>query len=882
MAGHLLLIMLLLSLTPPFIVHSKNNQLGFISIDCGLVDKPSYTDETTSIYYTWDVNFTDTGVSKSISSKHKASLERQFWNVRSFPKGTRNCYTLFVSQGSSKKYLVRASFVYGNYDGKKSLPEFDIYLGAKWWESVVFEDSSSVITKEIIFASSSDYVHVCLFNTGKGTPFISVLELRVLNSDAYLVNSLELLGRFDVGLQSSQKIRYPDDIYDRTWTPYNSIDWKMVNTSLTIDQGAPSFNFLPLPPSTVLRTTSIPANVSENIEFHFLPKYNASRYYVYMFFAEIQKLEANQIREFNIFVNGKLLNNDPLIPLYLQSMYYISVIDENKLELWFNKTSRSTLPPLFNAIEIFMTKDFLQSETYQTDVDAILNVKSIYEIKRNWQGDPCTPVSYLWKGLNCSYAGSNSPRIVYLNLTSSGLIGNIAPAISNLKSIEYLDLSNNSLTGAVPDFLSQLRFLRVLNLEGNQLAGAIPIQLLVRSENSMLKSNFGGNPNLCSSGSCNKMNKVVVPLVASLGGAFMILAVAMISFRIYYKRHQVSHHVSKMGGYSRIKQELESKKQEFTYEEVLTITRNFEKVVGKGASGTVYHGWIDHDTEVAVKMLSSESVQGYMQFQAEAKLFAVVHHKYLTGLIGYCDDGTNMALIYEYMANGDLAKHLSDKSEHILSWNQRLQIAVDAAEGLEYLHHGCNPPIVHRDVKSKNILLDEKFQGKLADFGLSKIFPNEGDTHIFTVVAGTIGYLDPEYNRLSRLKEKSDVFSFGVVLLEIITGQPAIIKTEEKIHIIQWINSMRLEREVKDIVDPRLKGEFDINFATKALDIAMACVAKTSINRPTMRQVLMELKQCLENKITDLSDSDYTPESLPDTFNSVSFDRISGESSLAR
>ncbi|CAJ2661142.1 unnamed protein product [Trifolium pratense] len=882
MAGHLLLIMFLLSLTPPFIVHAQNNQLGFISIDCGLVDKQNYTDETTSIYYTSDVNFTDTGVSNNISSKHKASLERQFWNVRSFPKGTRNCYTLYVSQGSSKKYLVRASFVYGNYDGKNYLPEFDIYLGAKWWESVVFVDSSSVITKEIIFSASSDYVHVCLFNTGKGTPFISVLELRVLNSDAYLVNSLELLGRFDIGLQGGKKIRYPDDIYDRTWTPYNSTEWKMVNTSLTIDQGAPSFNFLPLPASTVMRTISVPVNVSDNIEFHFLPKYNASRYYVYMYFAEIQKLEANQIREFNIFVNGKLLNNEPLIPVYLQSLYHISVIDENKLELWFNKTSRSTLPPLFNAIEIYMAKDFLQSETYQTDVDAILNVKSIYEIKRNWQGDPCTPVSYLWKGLNCSYAGSSSPRIVYLNLTSSGLIGNIAPAISNLRSIEYLDLSNNSLTGAVPDFLSQLRFLRVLNLKGNQLSGAIPIQLLVRSENSTPKFNFGGNPNLCSSGSCNKINKVVVPLVASLGGAFMILAVATISFRVYYKRHQVSHNVSKLGGYSRIKQELESKKQEFTYEEVLSITRNFEKVVGKGASGTVYHGWIDHDTEVAVKMLSSESAQGHMQFQAEAKLYAVVHHKYLTGLIGYCDNGTNMALIYEYMANGDLAKHLSDKNENILSWNQRLQIAVDAAEGLEYLHHGCNPPIVHRDVKSKNILLNEKFQGKLADFGLSKIFPNEGDTHIFTVVAGTIGYLDPEYNRLSRLKEKSDVFSFGVVLLEIITGQPAITKTEEKIHIIQLVSSMLLENGVKDIVDPRLKGEFDINYATKALDIAMACVARTSINRPTMTHVVMELKQCFENKITDLPDSNYTPESLPDALNYVSFDRISGESSLAR
>ncbi|CAK8535887.1 unnamed protein product [Lathyrus sativus] len=884
MAGHFLLLMFRLSLILPFIVHAQNNQSGFVSIDCGLVDEPSYTDETTSIYYTWDVNFTDTGVSRSISSKHKASLERQFWNVRSFPEGTRNCYTLFVSQGSSKKYLVRASFVYGNYDGKDSLPEFDVYLGAKRWESVVFEDSSSLITKEIIYAASSDYVRVCLFNTGKGTPFISVLEVRVLNSDAYLVNSLELLARFDVGSQGGPKIRYPDDIYDRIWTPYNSIDWKKIDTSLTVVQEAPSFNFLPLPPSAVMRTTSIPENDTDNIKFYFLPKSNASRYYVYLYFAEIQKLEPNQIREFNIFVNGKLLNNDPVNPLYLQSRYYISYISENKLELWFNKTSRSTLPPLFNAIEIYMTKDLLQSETYQTDVDAIINVKSIYGIKRNWQGDPCTPMLYLWEGLNCSYVGSDSPKIIYLNLTSSGLFGTIAPSISNLKSIEYLDLSNNSLTGAVPDFLSQLRFLRVLNLEGNKLSGAIPIELLVHPKNSVLKFNFGGNPNLCSSGSCNKRNgnKVVVPLVVSLVGAFMILAAAMISFRIYYKRHQASHQVSKVGAYSRIRQELELKKQEFTYEEVLSITRNFEKVVGKGASGTVYQGWIDDDTEVAVKMLTSSSAQGYLQFQAEAKLFAIVHHKYLTGLIGYCDDGTNMALIYEYMANGDLSNYLSDKNENILSWNQRLQIAVDAAEGLEYLHHGCNPPIVHRDVKSKNILLNEKLQGKLADFGLSKIFPNEGDTHVFTVVAGTPGYLDPEYNRLSQLREKSDVFSFGVVLLEIITGQPAITKTEEKIHIIQWVGSMLVEREVKDIVDPRLQGEFDISSATKALDTAMACVAPASINRPTMKHVVMELKQCLEDKTIHPSDTSYTHESIPSALNSVSFDRISGESSLAR
>jgi len=138
------------------------------------------------------------------------------------------------------------------------------------------------------------------------------------------------------------------------------------------------------------------------------------------------------------------------------------------------------------------------------------------------------------------------------------------------------------------------------------------------------------------------------------------------------------------------------------------------------------------------------------------------------------------------------------------------------------------------------------------------------------------------YNRLSRLREKSDVFSFGVVLLEIITGQPAITKTENKIHIVQLVSDMLLEREVKDIVDPRLQGDFDINYATKALDTAMACVAQSSINRPTMRHVVMELKQCLENKITYPSESKCTYESFPSALYSVSFDRISGESSLAR
>ncbi|KAI9159848.1 hypothetical protein LWI28_002479 [Acer negundo] len=173
---------------------------------------------------------------------------------------------------------------------------------------------------------------------------------------------------------------------------------------------------------------------------------------------------------------------------------------------------------------------------------------------------------------------------------------------------------------------------------------------------------------------------------------------------------------------SKMYESLEQNKQQFTYSNVLKMTNNFERVLGKGEFGTVYYGRLD-DTEVAVKMLSQSSAQGFKQFQSEVKLLIRVHHKDLKTLIGFCEEGTNLALIYEYMANGSLGEHLLDNDKDILNWETRLRMAVEAAQGLEYLHHGCKPPIIHRDVTSTNILLNDKFQAKLADFGLSRTFP---------------------------------------------------------------------------------------------------------------------------------------------------------------
>ncbi|KAK0597275.1 hypothetical protein LWI29_023585 [Acer saccharum] len=275
------------------------------------------------------------------------------------------------------------------------------------------------------------------------------------------------------------------------------------------------------------------------------------------------------------------------------------------------------------------------------------------------------------------------------------------------------------------------------------------------------------------------------------------------------------------------------------------MTNNFQRIIGKGGFGTVYYGCLDDSTQVAVKMLSPSSIQGYKQFQAEVELLMRVHHKNLTSLVGYCDDGTNMGLIYEFMANGNLETHLLDKTvADSLSWEKRLQIATEAALGLEYLHSGCKPPIVHRDVKSTNILLNEKFQAKLADFGLSRIFPIESGTHM-TSIAGTPGYLDPEYYISGRLTEKSDVYSFGVVLLELITSKTVIEKSHERIHISQWVSFMLAKGDIKNVVDPRLHGDFDINSVWKAIEIATACVSPNSAKRPTMAQVVMELNECL-------------------------------------
>ncbi|KAM0855770.1 hypothetical protein ACQ4PT_049558 [Festuca glaucescens] len=297
-----------------------------------------------------------------------------------------------------------------------------------------------------------------------------------------------------------------------------------------------------------------------------------------------------------------------------------------------------------------------------------------------------------------------------------------------------------------------------------------------------------------------------------------------------------------------------SENRRFSYKELKLITANFREEIGRGGFGVVFLGYLANESPVAVKIRSKTSSQGDKEFQSEAQHLSRVHHRNLVSMIGYCKDKKHLALVYEYMHGGDLEDRLRGEASVAtpLSWHRRLKIALDSAQGLEYLHKSCQPPLIHRDVKTKNILLSANLEAKISDFGLMKVFANEFMTHITTQPAGTLGYLDPEYYNTSRLSEKSDVYSFGVVLLELITGQQPAVSTSdtESIHIAQWVRQKLSEGNIESIPDSKIGREYDVNSLCKVTELALQCKEQPSRDRPTMTDVVAELKECLELEVS--------------------------------
>lgn len=295
----------------------------------------------------------------------------------------------------------------------------------------------------------------------------------------------------------------------------------------------------------------------------------------------------------------------------------------------------------------------------------------------------------------------------------------------------------------------------------------------------------------------------------------------------------------------------------FSLKELHSATNNFnyDNKLGEGGFGSVYWGQLWDGSQIAVKRLKVWSDKAEMEFAVEVEILARVRHGNLLSLRGYCAEGQERLIVYDYMPNLSLLSHLHGQhsSECLLDWNRRMNIAIGSAEGIAYLHHHAIPHIIHRDIKASNVLLDSDFKARVADFGFAKFIP-DGATHVTTRVKGTLGYLAPEYAMLGKASESCDVYSFGILLLELASGKKPLEKLNAttKRTITDWALPLACEQKFSDLADPRINGNYVEEELKRVVLVALICAQSQPEKRPTMLEVLELLKGEAKDKVAEL------------------------------
>nr|AAV33330.1 putative leucine-rich repeat receptor-like kinase [Oryza rufipogon] len=467
--------------------------------------------------------------------------------------------------------------------------------------------------------------------------------------------------------------------------------------------------------------------------------------------------------------------------------------------------------------------------------------------------------------------------LLLLNLSSNKLSGQIPESICNLTNLQMLDLSNDNLTGTIPEALNKLHFLSAFNVSNNDLEGPVPT---VGQLSTFPSSIFDGNPKLCGpmlANHCSSAQTSYISkkrhikkaiLAVTFGVFFGGIAILVLLAHLLTLLRSTSF-LSKNRRYSNDGTEAPSsnlnseqplvmvpqgkgEQTKLTFTDLLKATKNFDKenIIGCGGYGLVYKGELSDGSMLAIKKLNSDMCLMEREFSAEVDALSMAQHDNLVPLWGYCIQGNSRFLIYSYMENGSLDDWLHNRdndASSFLDWPMRLKIAQGASQGLAYIHDVCKPNIVHRDIKSSNILLDKEFKAYVADFGLSRlILPNK--THVTTELVGTLGYVPPEYGQGWMATLRGDMYSFGVVLLELLTGRRPIPVLSASKELIEWVQEMRSKGKQIEVLDPTLRGTGHEEQMLKVLEVACQCVNHNPGMRPTIREVV----SCLDIIGTEL------------------------------